>query len=1380
VLAFNRSDSLTFAGAITGGGAVNQLGAGTTILTGGSNYTGGTTISAGTLQLGNGGTSGSITGDVVNNAALAFNRSDAVTFAGLISGTGTLAQAGTGTTILTANNSYAGATNVSDGTLLINGDQSAATGATSVASGATLGGAGTIGGDVTLADGATLAPGAGGAGALTVNGDLALSSGSLLAYEFGLANAPGSPLNDVVNVGGDLTLDGAINVAVTPGGAFDIGLYRIANYGGALTDNGLAIGAMPAGADLFVQTSVANQVNLINTGSAVLNFWDGAAGPKFNGVVNGGDGVWRNSAGNNNWADATGAVNAGYDNGAFAIFTGAPGAVTIDNSLGAVAASGLQFATGGYAISGGDLTLTGPQSVIRVGDGTAAGAGYTATINSAITGATQLVKTDAGTLVLAGANRYTGGTAINGGAIRIADDASLGAAAGGLSLDGGTLNTTADLSSARAVELAGAGAFLTDAGTTLNLTGAVFGSGGLTKSGAGTLVLSGAGSYAGATTVAAGTLLINGNFGAATGATTVASGASLGGTGAIGGDVTLASGATLTPGAGGAGTLAIGGDLSLAAGTTLAYEFGAANTAGGALNDLVNVGGDLTLDGAINVTVPTGGAFEAGVYRVFNYAGALTDNGLVLGSLPAGSDVDVQTSIAGQVNLVNAAGLTLNFWDGASGPKNNGVINGGNGVWQNSSGNDNWTNANGAVNAAYSDSAFAVFGGAGGAVTVDNTLGQVNAAGMQFAADGYVIAGGGVVLTGTQSTIRVGDGSVAGAGFTATINAALSGDAQLVKTDAGTLILGGVNSHTGGTRINGGAVQISADANLGAAAGGVTLDGGALATSANLTSARDVVMAGAGTISTASGTTFTYGGLLSGTAALTKTGAGTLLMTGDNGGFAGATTVSTGVLAVTGKLGGAVNVNSGGRLEGTGQVGALVNAGTVAPGRDGFGVLTVNGSYAGSGGTLEIEAALGGDGSQADRLVVANGTSGTTAISVTNRGGLGAQTVEGIKIVDVTGGASNGTFTLRGDYSFEGSPAVIAGAFGYRLFQNGVSTPADGDWYLRSALLDAAGEPQGPLYQPGAPLYESYVSTLQTLNGLSTLQERVGDRQWSGVATSGIGLWGRIEGARLRPEAAVSTSGADVNTDTWGLQFGFDVAVVDADRGVLIAGVNGRYGAADARIRSRFGNGRIDTNGYSLGATLTWYGHGGFYADAQAQASWYDSDLDSDVLGRLVDDSDGSGEALSLEVGQRLPIGGGFSLTPQAQITYSNVRFNAFFDPSDAIVSSEDGDSLRGRLGLSLDHQRRWQRRSGGAAQTHVYGVASLEYEMRDGSRVDVSGAPLLRREDRLWGKLGMGGTYSWDDERFTFFSEVSAKTALSNFGDSHSLNANAGFRMKF
>src|SRR3546814_920838 len=306
--------------------------------------TGITTIAAGVLQLGGGGTTGSIAGNVVNNAALAFNRSDEISYSGVISGTGILNQIGTGTTILNGANSYAGATNVNAVTLLVDGNQSAATGLTTVASRATLAGLGTIGGAVNVAAGAAIAAASYDVGTLSVNGSLSLAGTSLLDYEFGQSNIVGGPLNDLVSVGGDLTLDGTIDVTVAPGGDFGVGLYRVISYAGALTDNGLALGTMPVGSTPFVQTAIANQVNLVNTAGLTLNFWDGAGGPKFDGAVNGGDGVWQNSTGNDNWADIDGIVNATYADGAFAIFSAAPGTVTVDNGLGAVSALGMQLA----------------------------------------------------------------------------------------------------------------------------------------------------------------------------------------------------------------------------------------------------------------------------------------------------------------------------------------------------------------------------------------------------------------------------------------------------------------------------------------------------------------------------------------------------------------------------------------------------------------------------------------------------------------------------------------------------------------------------------------------------------------------------------------------------------------------------------------------------------------------------------------------------------------------------------------------------------------------------------------------------------------------------------------------------------------------------
>ena len=212
------SNPLTLTGAISGNGALTKNGASTLILTADNSYAGGTTINTGTLQVGNGGASGSIIGNVADNGTLAFDRSDTVTFGGMIAGSGGLNQIGSGTTVLTGANSYAGPTNVNAGALYVNGDQTAATGLTTVASGATLGGVGIVGGNVAIANGGTLAPGGVGPtiGTLTINGDLGLQSGSILNYEFGQNSVVGGPLNDLTVVKGNLTLAGTLNVTTTP------------------------------------------------------------------------------------------------------------------------------------------------------------------------------------------------------------------------------------------------------------------------------------------------------------------------------------------------------------------------------------------------------------------------------------------------------------------------------------------------------------------------------------------------------------------------------------------------------------------------------------------------------------------------------------------------------------------------------------------------------------------------------------------------------------------------------------------------------------------------------------------------------------------------------------------------------------------------------------------------------------------------------------------------------------------------------------------------------------------------------------------------------------------------------------------------------------
>ena len=118
-LTFNLGGTTTLNTVIAGTGNLTKAGAGTVILAANNTYAGTTTISAGTLQVGNGGTAGSLgAGNVVDSAALVFNLSSPATVANLISGGGRLTQAGTGTVILTANNTYSGGTTINAGTTL--------------------------------------------------------------------------------------------------------------------------------------------------------------------------------------------------------------------------------------------------------------------------------------------------------------------------------------------------------------------------------------------------------------------------------------------------------------------------------------------------------------------------------------------------------------------------------------------------------------------------------------------------------------------------------------------------------------------------------------------------------------------------------------------------------------------------------------------------------------------------------------------------------------------------------------------------------------------------------------------------------------------------------------------------------------------------------------------------------------------------------------------------------------------------------------------------------------------------------------------------------------------------------------------------------------
>jgi autotransporter-associated beta strand protein len=506
---------------IVGNVAVNSLALSTTagaVLSGTVTSANGTTINAGSsLTVDASAASGALASDVLDNGQLLWNGAN--TYTGALTGNGQLLKQGTGALVIDGDASaFTGSTTVSGGSLIVGGATGSTTvlGGTSVAvqGGGTLGGHGTVGGNVTVAAGGAIAPG-NSIGTLRIAGDLTLASGSAVDAEFGAGGT-----SDRVVVGGNLGLNGAtLNVA--DAGGMGHGLYTVFSYAGSST-GALALGATPAGHALALQYDTINhQVNLLDSTTASLSFWNAnrLASPT---QLGGGSGTWSVTA--PNWTDSVGSVTAAMSpQPSFGIFAGAPGTVTVDGSAGQVVANGMQFASDGYQMTGDSVQLVttdGTVPVIRVGDGSTVGAAYTATLANALAGNQGLDKQDAGTLVLAGNNTYTGGTTITAGKLSVAADNSLGDAANAVNLAGGTLRVTGTTYNATARDLVtnpGGILEIADASNTFNWQGSISGTGALVVQGPGTLELDRANSYTGGTAIAGfangGTLRI-GNSGA--------------------------------------------------------------------------------------------------------------------------------------------------------------------------------------------------------------------------------------------------------------------------------------------------------------------------------------------------------------------------------------------------------------------------------------------------------------------------------------------------------------------------------------------------------------------------------------------------------------------------------------------------------------------------------------------------------------------------------------------------------------------------------------------------------------------------------------------------------------------------------------------------
>jgi len=348
-------------------------------------------------------------------------------------------------------------------------------------------------------------------------------------------------------------------------------------------------------------------------------FWDGAT-TVGDGIVHGGSGTWNNSA--TNWAMSNGLSNTSWQAG-IAVFAGAAGTVTVGD---AISYQGLQFSTTGYT-----LTATGGGTLIPTGIApVTVDAGLTATISASITGSGGLQTTGPGTLILSGANGYSGGTTISAGTLVLGNGGTTGSIAGSI-IDDGTLAI--------------------DHSDTFTLGAGVSGSGGLAQIGSGTTVVAATETYTGATSVNAGVLEVDGSI-ASSSLTSVNNGGMLIGVGTVG-NTQINSGGTFAPGAAGVpGTsMTVQGNLAFQSGALYLVQI---NPATSTLANVVT--GTATLAGNV-LAVFAPGKYMMHYYTILQSAG-LNGTFAGLGTVNLPTDfVAILTYNADDVMLNIAANL---------------------------------------------------------------------------------------------------------------------------------------------------------------------------------------------------------------------------------------------------------------------------------------------------------------------------------------------------------------------------------------------------------------------------------------------------------------------------------------------------------------------------------------------------------------------------------------------------------------------------------------------------------------------------------------------------------------------------------------------------
>ncbi|EBL3896730.1 autotransporter outer membrane beta-barrel domain-containing protein [Salmonella enterica subsp. enterica serovar Kentucky] len=1280
----------TFDNAISGSGQVVKSGDETLTLSGTNTYSGGTLISGGTLVASNVEALG--TGDVTNDAVLELNTGG--TFDNAISGSGQVVKSGDKMLTLSGANSYSGGTLISDGTL--------------VASNVEALGSGDVTNDAVLElnTGGTFDNVISGSGKVEKSGDDALTLSGSNTYTGGTlisggtlvaSNVEALGTGDVtdnatlaLNAGGDFTNNIGGTGRVEKSGDQTLTLSGSNTYtGGTLISGGTLVATS---VDALGTGNVTNNATLaLNTGGDFINNIGGTGRVEKSGddaLTLSGSNTYTGGtliSGGTLVANDVNALGTGdvTDNAALMLNTGGD----FINNIGGtgrveksgddtLTLSGSNTYTGGTLISGGTLVANDVNALGTgdVTDNATLALNAVGDFNNAIGGSGKVEKSGDDTLTLSGSNTYTGGTLINGGTLVASNVEALG---------------TGDVTDDATLELNTGGKF----------DNAISGSGNVVKSGADTLTLSGSNTYTGGTTINDGTL--------------VATSVDALGTGDVTDDATLElnTGGDFDNAISGSGQVVKSGDDTLTLSGSNTYTGGTLISSGTLVaNDVNALGtGDVTDNATLELN--TGGDFTnniGGTGRVeksgdgtLTLSGSNTYTGGTL--ISDGTLVASNVEALGSGDIDNYASLQLN----ASGQF----------VTANLTTHDNATTAIGADSALRgntltqeANSTLAVHltdSNSGAIVTADhaNLGGTLDITGIGNVAKSWTRDAYAYTLIDTDSAINSDFAQFTVAGMDAKQVDFLTVDGRVnaaddTRYDVTASLSWYADSDNAATDAHG-TFTLSEQGHCFTLNTALTdVDATLNPDSATYWDGKSLIKRGAGTLilgaqNTYSGDTDVQEGVLwlAETATIGSAGSAQAVNIAANAAFGGHNATVNG------------HVNNLGNLYFVDTFtvnGDVVNSSAMISGSDQpNNTLTIAGNYTGNDGHLYLNTQLGDDSSPTDKLIVTGDTAGSTTLHITNVNGLGAQTVNGIEVIEV-GGQSDGDFTL-----YKGH--VDINAWTYTLKQDG------GDWYLRSESDDVPDDggdvippddggdvtppddggdvtppddggdvtppddggdvsppddggdvtppddggdvtppdddgditpPDGGDVTPVAPQYRADIGVYLGNQWMArNLQmQTLYDREGSQYRSADGSIWMRFKAGKAESQAV--NGNVDIDSDYSQFQLGGDILTWSDGAQSVTVGLMGSYINASTDSTGNRGadgsqfsaNGSVD--GYNLGLYATWF------ADAQSHRGAYiDSWYQYGAYNNSVDNDglsasryDSAAHAVSLETGYRYDI----------------------------------------------------------------------------------------------------------------------------------------------